>query len=295
MFKISTRETVLLILLIGAVLFLLFFFIIIGPAQDNYSNKKLQLATLQSQKAAMVNTIAAGKSLASLKLEYEEQAIEFENTFLPTIKSEVIAQILQQKFVDAGIPFFVTTESEAPQYYQTILPDGSYSQNQVLSVRYKLRVSGSDGVFPTLLDPIDTAEPSLIGFEEFKTALKDIEDDLPSSIKIHSITLEDSLAGFMYYEVEVDAFAYSLPDRISAPKMDQTYVNWQGKDLTTLDISGAVGIPFMLLPPSSIPDQVDRPYTSIRVTRELILEKSLFSQLTDQIDITGPADTEPVT
>lgn len=293
MFKISTRETVLLILLIAAVFFLLFFFIIIGPAQDNFSDKKVQLATLQSQKVAMDNTIAAGKSLASLKIDYENQAVEFEGTLLPTIKSEVIAQILQQKFVDAGIPFFVTTESASPQYYQTMMPDGSFSPNQLLSVRYMLKVSGSDGVFPTILDPVDSEAPSLIGFKEFTTALKDIEDDLPASIKIYSISLEDSKAGFMYYQVEVDAFAYSLPDRLSAPDMDQTYVNWQGQDVTTLDLGGTVGIPFMLIPPTSFPPDVERPYTLLQITPEMILEKSLFSELYNPDATSDPAVTDP--
>lgn len=290
MLKISSRETILLIILLGAVIFLLLFFGFISPAQDDYNEKKLELSSLQAQKNDMDNTIAAGQSLLITQEQYKTDASDIETKLLPTIKPEVIAQVLQTKFVEAGIPFFVETSSELPEYYQTMLPDGTFSNEQMVSVRFTLKVSGSDGYFPTLFDPIDTEEPTLIGFPEFMDALKDIEDDLPMSLRLYSVSLEDSGAGFMYYQVEVDAFAFMLTNRLSSPDMDQQYVTWTGPDVSTLPMGGYVGIPINLLPPTSIKVDAERPYTNVYVTKDLLPQVESLADMISQIDVEAETD-----
>jgi hypothetical protein len=99
-------------------------------------------------------------------------------------------------------------------------------------------------------------------------AVKDIEDDLPESIKIKSISLEDSGQGFMYYNVSVVVYSYDLPDRISEPVMEGDYITWTGAPVSSIPKDGLIGIPYASIPTAMREELFFRPFALFPVAPE---------------------------
>jgi len=145
-----------------------------------------------------------------------------------------------------------------------MMPDGvNASPNYMKSVRFNVQVCGTDGVTKSILDTAE--EPpeegyKVVGYDEFIKAVKDIEDDLPESVKIKGIKLEDSGQGFMFYTVSVVVYSFELPGRVSTPNMDTDYLTWDGVPIKDITKDGSIGIPYELIPESSRDEFVYRPF-----------------------------------
>jgi hypothetical protein len=147
-------------------------------------------------------------------------------------------------------------------------------------VIFSITASGSDGVAPTILDESTGGTPALVGYKEFIKAVKDIEDDNPESVRIHSISFEDSGQGFMSFTASIEVLAFILPDRISTADMQQDYIVWGGTDVDAITSDGLVGIPFDNIPASQFELDTYRPFSLI--APELIPEYVALKALADQ-------------
>jgi len=270
--KMAGKQTTLLFIALIALILLCYFVFIHGPESDKLVVKNTELQTVQAEKKRINDRIAAGEGLNAEIESYKKLITDIEKSLLPDIETQVIAQILQDKFVDHGIPFITKTNTSIPTEERVLLPDGTQMSDEALiSVIFNLQVCGTDGFHQSVLDDVEATEPSqeqedeqlnyiLIGYDEFISALKDIEDDLPDSVKIRSITLEDSGQGFMYYSVSVVAYTMYLPNRISEPSTSGAYITWNGIPVNQIPREGLIGIPYDRVPETLRDDKIYLPF-----------------------------------
>lgn len=269
--KLAGRQTTMLFIALIALMLLCYFVFIHGPESDKLVAKQTELNTVTQEKKRINDRIAAGEGLNAEIENYKKLIIEFEEKLLPSVETQVIAQIIQDKFEEHGIPFITKTNTEAPSENHVLLPDGTaVSDAFLMSVIFNIEVCGTDGIHRSILDGEevpDAAVPEgenpgylLVGYDEFISALKDIEDDLPDSVRLNSITLEDSGQGFMYYSVSVITYSMYLPDRLSEPATSGSYITWNGIPANQIPREGLIGIPFELVPPTQLDEKIFLPF-----------------------------------
>lgn len=277
--KLSGRETTLILVMLVVLLLLGYYLFLLAPAQDKLSVLENELVAVKSTKVANDAIIVKQLDLETQITESKEQASAIEKLLLPELRAEAITERLQAAFISAGIPFITECTGEPVVNNQILLPDGTFSDNQLVSVIFNITASGSDGIAPTILDEF-TATPALVGYEEFIQAVKDIEDDNTESVRIKSISFEDSGQGFMFYTASIEVFAFYLPDRISTADLEQDYITWGGTDVNDITSDGLVGVPFSSIPASQFSIDAYRPFSVL--APELIPEYAALAELANQ-------------
>lgn len=278
--KLSGRETTLILVMLVVLMLLGYYLFLLSPAQAKLATLEDELATVKNTKIQNDAIIVKQKDLEKEIADAKQQASDIELSLLPALRSEAITQKIQAAFVNSGIPFITECTSEAVVEDQVLLSDGTFSDNQLVSVIFNITASGSDGVAPTILDAYTGGTPALVGYKEFIKAVKDIEDDNPESVRIHSISFEDSGQGFMFFTASVEVLAFSLPDRISTADMEQEYIVWGGTDIDDITNDGLVGIPFANIPVSQFEIDTFRPFSTI--APELVPEYAALKILADE-------------
>ncbi|MBN1892367.1 MAG: hypothetical protein JW780_06250 [Clostridiales bacterium] len=265
--KTSGKHSTLLFIVLIALVLLGYIVLVQNPESKRLKTKNDELATLQIKKQEIDQTIMAGQGLSAEIEAYKEQIAEIEQKLLPSIETQIIAQKLQDKFVQHNIPFITKTNTEPMVEYRVLMPDGTKtSPNLLQSVLFYVQVCGTDGVNRSILDegaalPEDEeAGYKVVGYEEFIDAVKDIEDDYPDSVKIKTIGLEDSGQGFMYYNLAVVVYSYYLPDRITEPDMSHDYLTWSGTPTNDIEKNGLIGIPYNMIPEARRDENTFRPF-----------------------------------
>lgn len=264
---------VVLLLALGAVCYLC----IIKKNLDKLNTVKEELSQVEQEKAMNDAIIQQAEQLDAQREELKNQLQTLENKLLPELYTSAIQRRLFKHFEDAGIPYIVEVSNTPLEYELVNMTDGKVSPNRVMSSRYKIKVSGTDGwlithdeeiergidyrVFYNQLSiPMDdknTVNPEAqalgltsakeiktavyAGYDEFVAGLKAIQADAPDYVKIASIEIEDMAQGFCEYTAEVDVFAYDLIDRISAAPTSMNYMNWVGAE--NIAKGGIVGLP----------------------------------------------------
>ena len=264
---------VVLLLALGAVCYLC----IIKKNLDKLNTVKEELSQVEQEKAMNDAIIQQAEQLDAQREELKNQLQTLENKLLPELYTSAIQRKLFKHFEDAGIPYIVEVSNTPLEYELVNMTDGKVSPNRVISSRYKIKVSGTDGwllthdeeiergldyrVFYTQrlipMDDTNTVNPeaqalgltsareiktdTYANYDEFVTAIKAIQADAPDYVKIASIEIEDMKQGFCEYTAEVDVFAYDLIDRISAAPTSMNYMNWVGAE--NIAKGGIVGLP----------------------------------------------------
>jgi len=264
---------VVLLLALGAVCYLC----IIKKNLDKLNTVKEELSQVEQEKAMNDAIIQQAEQLDAQREELKNQLQTLENKLLPELYTSAIQRKLFKHFEDAGIPYIVEVSNTPLEYELVNMTDGKVSPNRVISSRYKIRVSGTDGwllthdeeiergidyrVFYNQLaipmDDTNTVNPeaqalgltsareiktaTYASYDEFVAAVKAIQADAPDYVKIASIEIEDMGQGFCEYTAEVDVFAYDLIDRISAAPTSMNYMNWVGAE--NIATGGIVGLP----------------------------------------------------
>ena len=264
---------VVLLLALGAVCYLC----IIKKNLDKLNTVKEELSQVEQEKAMNDAIIQQAEQLDAQREELKNQLQTLENKLLPELYTSAIQRRLFKHFEDAGIPYIVEVSNTPLEYELVNMTDGKVSPDRVMSSRYKIKVSGTDGwlithdeeiergidyrVFYNQLSiPMDdknTVNPEAqalgltsakeiksavyAGYDEFVAAIKAIQADAPDYVKIASIEIEDMAQGFCEYTAEVDVFAYDLIDRISAAPTSMNYMNWVGAE--NIATGGIVGLP----------------------------------------------------
>lgn len=264
-----------LLLALGAVCYLC----VIKKNLDKLNNVKDELRQVQQEKDMNDAIIQQAEQLDQQREELKNQLQTLENKLLPTLYTSAIQRKLFKHFEDAGIPFIAEVSNTPLEYELVNMTDGKVSPNRVISSRYTISVSGTDGwlithdeeeergidyrVFYNQLqikaagNPDNAVNPeaqalgltsadqiatnTYVGYDEFVEAIKAIQADAPDYVKIASIKIEDQGQGFCIYTADVDVFAYDLIDRISAAPTKMNYMDWVGAE--NIATGGIVGLP----------------------------------------------------
>lgn len=274
-----------LLLALGAVCYLC----VIKKNLDNLNSVKTELAEVEQEKARNDAIIEQADQLDAQKKTLVNELKEIEGKLLPDLNTAAIQRKIYKYFEDAKIPFVVKVENTALTYDTVTLPDGTVSVDRVKWSNYKIRVSGTDGfmlthdegdkipdeVFYTQLtipvgdktkkneeankigydDAYHINTDTYVGYDEFVTALENLQREAPAYVKVSDIEIEDMGQGFCEFTAAVNVYAYDLVNRKSIPDTNMQYMNWVG--IENILTGGIVGMPsyFALLSPSySVPE-----------------------------------------
>lgn len=274
-----------LLLALGAVCYLC----VIKKNLDNLNSVKTELAEVEQEKARNDAIIDQANQLDAQKETLVKELKEIEGKLLPDLNTAAIQRKIYKYFEDAKIPFVVKVENTALTYDTVTLPDGTVSVDRVKWSNYKIRVSGTDGfmlthdegdeipdeVFYTQLtipvgdktrkneeankigyeDAYHINTDTYVGYDEFVTALENLQKEAPAYVKVSDIEIEDMGQGFCEFTAAVNVYAYDLVNRKSIPDTNMQYMNWVG--IENILTGGIVGMPsyFALLSPSySVPE-----------------------------------------
>ncbi len=269
--NLGKREKYYLMLLgiVVAVLLIYYFGIRnLGIKHDELVATRSQLqAQLDYYEALKTQNDQALAQINQLNSEIEE----VEALFLPEVCTEAIEQYVLKTFEDAGCPYLVSVSVEDAPVRSVSLPDGSTARESLLVKRINVSYSTTDGynipeynrsvsvvsggvideaALNALLDEMYWhGADSIIGYDEFVSALATLENANPDCIKLNNISVI-SEGGYMILNASIDFFSVTFNNRVSEPDMGAPYVTWAGA--TNIDTTGGfVGRPFIIENPAS--------------------------------------------
>ncbi len=250
--KLSKREFIMIAALGFIVLAAAVWLLFISPAQTKLVKNQAEYAALYQQDQQNEQIINSVSSLSEARDQLKSKITGVETSLLPELDTEVIIQRFATIFQDHGLNYITEAKCDPATIMQIQRADGTYSDNSVYYIRINLKVSGTDGV-------TEGGVPA-VGYENFIAALKDLESQNPNALRIHSIGMEDTQQGFQYFTVSVDAYAFSLANRISPIDTSDPYVLW-GRD--SVANGGTMGTPYNQIPPSTLDPSTFRPFASV--------------------------------
>ena len=269
--NLGKRERYILILLGIAVAVLLIYYFGIRNLGIKYD----ELVATRSNLQAQLDYYEALKSqndeaLAQIN-QLKNDISDVEGRFLPYISSEAIEQYVLKTFEDAGCPYLVSVNAEdiAPEIIT--LPDGTSATDNLIVKRLIVQYSTTDGfnipeynrsatvvdhgvvddeAWNALLDEMYWhGSDSIVGYDEFISALETIEAANPDCIKINKIGITCE-GGYILMNAEIDFYSATFNYRVSEADVSAPYVTWAGA--TSFDTAGGIiGRPFLFDNPAS--------------------------------------------
>lgn len=249
--KLSGRETFMIFALIFIVMFAGYWFLILTPIKQAMTDSVNEYNGIRSQ---YNYEIAIIDNVGNLETDLEElnaQVTDYENRLLPELRPEVITEHLVKILADNGLTKVTDIGCTLPTFEQIMNSDGTYSANNVEWLTINLKASGTDGITPGGTDKI--------GYDQFMSAVKQIESVNPDAIHVSSISMQETNQGFQYFLISVDVFAFNLPSRISSIDTSEPYINWNREPVP---VGGLWGRPYDSIPMSLIQPGFFRPFAS---------------------------------
>ncbi len=269
--NIGKREQYYLMLL-GIVLAvgLIYFF---GIRNLGFKHDELvaQRAQLQQQIEYYENLKAQNDVIQNQINQLKVDISEVEGSFLPYICSEAIEQYVLKTFEDAGCPYLVSVTCEDVPFTAITLPDGTVASDVILDKRITLQYSTTDGfnipeynrnisvvdhgvideaMWNELIDSMAwQSTNSIVGYNEFISALKTLESENSDCIKINEISITTQ-GGFILLNAKIDFFSTTFNQRVSEPSTSAPYITWAGEQNINTE-GGYIGHPFVFDRPNS--------------------------------------------
>lgn len=269
--NLGKRERYILILLgIAVVVLLIYYFGI-----RNLTAKHEELVATREQLQAQLDYYEALKTQNDEALsqinQLKNDISDVEGRFLPYISSEAIEQYVLKTFEDAGCPYLVSVNAEDVAQQTVTLPDGTTASDRLIVKRIIVQYSTTDGfnipeynrstsvVDHSVIDDAAWNEyldemywhgsGSIVGYDEFISALETIEAENPDCIKINRIAITTE-GGYTLLNAEIDFYSATFNYRVSEADTNAPYITWAGA--TSFDTAGGfVGRPFLIDNPAS--------------------------------------------
>lgn len=269
--NLGQRERYYLMLLgIVVVVFIIYFFGIrnLGFKYDSLVAERQQLqAQLDYYEALKTQNDATQAQINELKNSIATE----EARFLPFICTEALEQYVLSTFEGAGCPYLVSAGISDVAAESVALPDGTISRESLVIKRVSVQYSTTDGFnipeynrnISVIHDGVVDEEAlnalleemywhgsaSITGYNEFWSALEELESVNPDCIKINSVSVS-SEGGYMLLSADVDFYSATFSGRVSTPDTSAPYVTWAG--VTNIDTAGGfIGHPFVIEDPNS--------------------------------------------
>lgn len=262
--NLTAREKGFMYVITLLVIVVLGYFFGIRTLNNKYEEYKTELKTLQDRKAYLDQLRENNASMANEIELLKASCSELELSFIDEIETECLEQYVLKTFEDAGCPFLVSVSSSEVGMQSVNYPDGTSSPDKLLCSQISVTYSTTDGYTvtqynrtPDFTNPATVAETitdlqdqmgqgeyaKRKGYAEFITALKKINSENPSCIKVDSIIVTES-SGIMLLTANINFYGASLRNRISVDDSKKPYTYWCGdKNVDTK--GGFIGFPYV--------------------------------------------------
>ena len=326
--NLSLREKAIIYILFLVVIALLAYLFGIRTLNNANADMQIQLQELQTRKEQLDLLKQENQKTQTAIDTLKSDIVKYEQSFISELKTENIEKYVLDEFEKANMPFLADVKSEDVQMEAIVLADGTSSNDSVNCKRIIVHYATTDGYEITQynLNPDnydENGKPKVsdikkiisqtgvynaenrYGYQEFLTALANIEKADPDCIKVTKIGAE-STHGYMTLTAAIDFYGTKLTNRQS-PESDahkaKFYGVWNGDGVDTK--GGFIGMPYKVDNPDSKWDGIlidseevngflERPFASYlsnaRFT-QLISEKGLEKIVGGGITV---SDTEKV-
>lgn len=264
--NLTAREKGFMYVITLLIIVVLGYFFGIRTLNNKYDEYKVELETLQERKAYLDQIRENNASMASEIEMLKASCSEIELSFIDRIETECIQQYVLKTFEDAGCPFLVSVSSADVGMPSVTYPDGTTAPDSLVCLQITVTYTSTDGYTVTQYNrtpdftqgskvPVATTIEDLSGkmgqgeyakrkgYDEFIKALKKINSENPSCIKVNTITAADT-NGFMTLSATINFYAANLKNRISVDDSKAPYTYWCGA--TNVDTKGGfIGFPYV--------------------------------------------------
>lgn len=271
--NMSQREKYLVIIVFVVLLLFLIYFFGIRSLQNKSYQYKDEIASLKQQKGYYDQLLNNNEETRSRIDVVNDSIIGVENSFIPELKSEVIENYILRVFEAHGCPYLQNIKIDNVVSPDIILPDGTVSSERLITKTFSVTYSTTDGfnipsynglnsvdgedglpsgdIFDQIVDEqfFWHGSDSIVGYDEFIAAIKEIEAAAPNSIKINEITVEDQ-DGYLLLTAKIDFFSCTFGNRLSTPNSSAPYEVWSGNVNVATD-HGMIGVPYYCDDPGS--------------------------------------------
>ncbi len=266
MSNLTAREKGFMYVITLLIIVVLGYFFGIRTLNNKYEEYKQELQTLQERKAYLDEIRANNASMAAEIELLKSSCSDLELSFIDKLETECLQQYVLKTFEDEKCPFLVSVGSSDVGMTSVSYPDGTTSPDGLVCTQISVTYSSTDGYLVTQYNrnddltagaavparqTIDEQKDMLgqapydvrRGYNEFISALKKINAENPSCIKVDSISVKES-NGAITLAATINFYGTSLRNRLSVDDSKAPYTYWNGH--TNVDCSGGfIGFPYI--------------------------------------------------
>ena len=269
--NLTAREKGFMYVITLLIIVVLGYFFGIRTLNKKYDEYKTELQTLQERKAYLDQLRENNASMASEIELLKASCSELELSFIDEIETECLEQYVLKTFETEGCPYLVSVSSADLGMSAVEYPDGTMSPDGLVCMQISVTYASTDGYTvtqynrtPDFTNPNTVAQTiteleeqmgqgdyaKRIGYKEFITALKKINAENPSCIKVDSISVSQN-GGALIMKAAINFYGANLRNRISVDESKKPYTYWCGnKNVDTK--GGFIGFPYVCDNPNSL-------------------------------------------
>ena len=264
--NLTAREKAFMYVITLLIIIVLGYFFGIRTLNNKYDEYRVELNELNERKAYLDMLRENNASMATEIDMLKESCSELELSFIDKLETECLQQYVLKTFEDAGCPYLISVSSADVGMPSVSYPDGSTSPDGLLCMQIAVSYSSTDGYTVTQYNrtpdftvgaevPVEETVEDLItkmggeeykdrvGYLEFLEALKKINKENTSCIKVDSITVQET-NGFLTLTATINFYGTSLRNRISVDDSKAPYSSWAG-DKNVDCKGGFIGYPYV--------------------------------------------------
>jgi len=266
MSNLTAREKAFMYAITLLIIIVLGYFFGIRTLNKKYDEYKAELNELNERKAYLDMLRENNASMANEIDLLKESCSELELSFIDKLETECLEQYILKTFEDAGCPYLISITTVDVGMPTVTYPDGTLSPDGLVCLQIQVSYSSTDGYTvwqynrtPDFTNgaevPVEDTVTELwdqmgqppydqrIGYDEFIAALKTINKENPSCIKVNDIHVIET-GGQLTLSANINFYATSLRNRISVDDSHAAYTYWQGD--TNVDTKGGfIGFPYI--------------------------------------------------
>ena len=264
--NLTAREKGFMYVITLLIIVVLGYFFGIRTLNNKYDEYRAELQSLQERKAYLDQLRENNASMASEIEILKSSCSEIELSFIDRLETECIEQYVLKTFETAGCPFLTDISSGEIGMGSVTYPDGTTCPDNVVCMQISVSYVSTDGYTVTqynrtpdftpgsqksVEDTIDELSGQMgqndyakrIGYDQFIAALKKINSENSSCIKVGSLTASET-NGYMTLTATINFYGTSLRNRISVDDSKAPYTYWCGD--TNVDTKGGfIGFPYV--------------------------------------------------
>ena len=264
--NLTAREKGFMYVITLLIIVVLGYFFGIRTLNNKYDEYRAELQSLQERKAYLDQLRENNASMASEIEILKSSCSEIELSFIDRLETECIEQYVLKTFETAGCPFLTDISSGEVGMASVTYPDGTTCPDNVVCMQIAVSYTSTDGYTVTQYNRTPDFTPGAPtpaadtisdlsgqmgqgdyakrkGYDEFIAALKKINSENTSRIKVSGLTATET-NGYMTLTATINFYGTSLRNRISVDDSKAPYTYWCGN--TNVDTKGGfIGFPYV--------------------------------------------------